>query len=33
MLTDLELRAIKLAGRICKAADQSGLYVAVTLSV
>ncbi|MCA8057336.1 MULTISPECIES: tyrosine-type recombinase/integrase [Burkholderia cepacia complex] len=32
MLTDLELRALKPAGRIYKVADQRGLYVAVTLS-
>ncbi|WP_175684692.1 tyrosine-type recombinase/integrase [Burkholderia anthina] len=32
MLTDLELRALKPAGRIFKVADQRGLYVAVTLS-
>ncbi|WP_175686446.1 tyrosine-type recombinase/integrase [Burkholderia multivorans] len=32
MLTDLELRALKPAGRIYKMADQRGLYVAVTLS-
>ncbi|NIF54508.1 site-specific integrase [Burkholderia sp. Ax-1724] len=32
MLTDLELRALKPAGRIYKVADQRGLYVAVTSS-
>lgn len=32
MLTDLELRALKLTGRIYKVADQRGLYVAVTSS-
>ncbi|TCK94516.1 site-specific integrase [Paraburkholderia sp. BL9I2N2] len=32
MLTDLELRALKPAGRIYKVADQRGLYVAVTVS-
>lgn len=32
MLTDLELRALKPAGRACKVADQRCLYVAVTLS-
>lgn len=32
MLTDLELRALKPAGKIYKVADQRGLYVAVTLS-
>lgn len=30
MLTDMKLKALKATGKICKAADQQGLYVAVT---